>query len=107
MASCRGRTATWSGRCKNGWRKVAVEPLLGEPAVFDSVAIPPVVFTDPELAWCGLSETEAKAQSREDQIVRFPWAASGRALTLDRPESLTKLICDPESQRVLGVGIVG
>jgi len=87
--------------------KVAVEALLGEPAEFDNVAIPAVVFTDPELAWCGLTETEAKEQGREVKVVRFPWAASGRAQTLARTEGLTKLIFDPETDRVLGVGIVG
>lgn len=87
--------------------KVAVEALLGKPAVFDSIAIPAVVFTDPEVAWCGLQEHEAKAQNREVKVVRYPWAASGRATTLGRNEGLTKLICDPETERVLGVGIVG
>ncbi|MBX3437899.1 MAG: dihydrolipoyl dehydrogenase [Planctomycetaceae bacterium] len=87
--------------------KVAVEAMLGEPAEFDNIAIPAVVFTDPELAWCGLTETEAKAQGREVNVIRFPWAASGRAQTLARTEGLTKLIFDPESQRVLGMGIVG
>ncbi len=87
--------------------KVAVEALLGEPAEFDNVAIPAVVFTDPELAWCGLTETEAKAEGRAIKVVRFPWAASGRAQTLGRTEGLTKLIFEPESERVLGVGIVG
>ncbi|MGE0377825.1 MAG: FAD-dependent oxidoreductase, partial [Planctomycetaceae bacterium] len=87
--------------------KVAVEALLGEPAEFDNIAIPAVVFTDPELAWCGLTEAEAKTQGREVNVVRFPWAASGRAQTLARTEGLTKVIFDPESQRVLGVGIVG
>ncbi len=87
--------------------KVAVEGLLGEPAEFDNVAIPAVVFTDPELAWCGLTETEAKEQGLAVKVIRFPWAASGRAQTLGRTEGLTKLIFDPESDRVLGVGIVG
>ena len=87
--------------------KVAVETLLGEPVEFDNVAIPAVVFTDPELAWCGLTENEAKATGREVKTVRFPWAASGRAQTISRTDGLTKLIFDPESQRVLGVGIVG
>lgn len=87
--------------------KVAIEALLGEPAEFDNVAIPAVVFTDPELAWCGLTENQAKAEGREVTVVRFPWAASGRAQSLARTEGLTKLICDPESQRVLGIGIVG
>jgi dihydrolipoamide dehydrogenase len=87
--------------------KVAVEALLGQPAEFDNVAIPAVVFTDPEVAWCGLTETEAKKQGREATVVRFPWAASGRATTIDRTEGLTKLLLDPETERVLGVGIVG
>ncbi|MEX0717883.1 MAG: dihydrolipoyl dehydrogenase [Planctomycetaceae bacterium] len=87
--------------------KVAVETLLGEPAAFDNIAIPAVVFTDPEVAWCGLTETQAKAEEREVKVVRFPWAASGRAQTIGRTEGLTKLLCDPETERVLGVGIVG
>jgi dihydrolipoamide dehydrogenase len=87
--------------------KVAVEAIAGEPAAFDSRAIPAVVFTDPEIAWCGLTETEAKRQKREVQVARFPWAASGRATTLGRTEGLTKVIVEPESDRVLGVGIVG
>ena len=87
--------------------KVAVETLLGEPAEFDNIAIPAVVFTDPEVAWCGLTETQAKAEGREVTIVRFPWAASGRAQTIGRTEGLTKLIVDPTTERILGVGIVG
>jgi dihydrolipoamide dehydrogenase len=87
--------------------KVAVEVIAGEPAVYDARAVPAVVFTDPEVAWCGLTETEAKRQKREIKRVRFPWAGSGRAMTLDRTEGLTKLIVDPETDRVLGVGIVG
>jgi dihydrolipoamide dehydrogenase len=87
--------------------RVAVEAIAGEPAAFDSRAIPAVVFTDPEIAWCGLTETDAKRQKREVNVARFPWAASGRAATLGRTEGLTKIIADPESDRVLGVGIVG
>jgi dihydrolipoamide dehydrogenase len=87
--------------------KVAVETLLGEPAEFDNIAIPAVVFTDPEVAWCGLTETQAKERGQEVTVVRFPWAASGRAQTIARTEGLTKLIVDPASERVLGVGIVG
>ncbi len=87
--------------------KIAVEAIRGEPAAFDSRAIPAVVFTDPEIAWAGLTETEAKKQNREVKVSRFPWAASGRAQTLGRPEGLTKIIVDPETERVLGVGIVG
>jgi dihydrolipoamide dehydrogenase len=87
--------------------KVAVEVITGEPAVYDVRAVPAVVFTDPELAWCGLTETEAKKQNREVKRVRFPWGGSGRAMTLGRTEGLTKLLVDPETDRVLGVGIVG
>lgn len=87
--------------------KVAVETLLGEPAQFDNVAIPAVVFTDPEVAWCGLTETQAKEQGIEVNVVRFPWAASGRAQAIGRTEGLTKMLFDPKTQRVLGVGIVG
>ncbi|MCA9049474.1 MAG: dihydrolipoyl dehydrogenase [Planctomycetaceae bacterium] len=87
--------------------KVAVESLIGEPAEFDNLAIPAVVFTDPELAWCGLTETEAKSRGVEFTSHRFPWAASGRAQTLARTEGVTKLIVDPATQRVLGIGIVG
>ena len=87
--------------------RVAVEAIHGHPTVFEPRAIPAVVFTDPELAWAGLTETEAKKQNRTVEIAKFPWAASGRAATLDRPDGLTKLIIDPETERVLGVGIVG
>jgi len=87
--------------------KVAVETLLGEPAKFDNIAIPAVVFTDPEVAWCGLTETQAKEQGIEVNVVRFPWAASGRAQTIGRTEGLTKMLFEPKSERVLGVGIVG
>ncbi len=87
--------------------KVAVETLLGEPAEFDNVAIPAVVFTDPELAWCGITENEAKAEGQDVKVVRFPWAASGRAQTLSRTEGVTKLIVEPKTERVLGVGMVG
>jgi dihydrolipoamide dehydrogenase len=87
--------------------KVAVEAVMGEPAAFEPRAIPAVVFTDPEVAWCGLTESEAKRAKREVKVARFPWAASGRAATLDRTEGLTKLVLDPESDRVLGVGLVG
>lgn len=87
--------------------RVAVEALLGEPAEFDNLAIPAVVFTDPELAWCGLTELEAAAQGRKVEVVRYPWGASGRALTLGRTEGMTKVIFDPGTERVLGFGIVG
>jgi dihydrolipoamide dehydrogenase len=87
--------------------KVAVEAIAGEPAAFDARAIPAVVFTDPEIAWCGLTETEARRSKRDVKVARFPWLASGRAATLARTEGLTKLVLDPETDRVLGVGIVG
>ena len=87
--------------------RVAVEAILGHPSVFDPRAIPAVVFTDPEMAWCGLTELQAKQDGREVKVVSFPWAASGRATTLGRNEGLTKLILDPHTEQVLGVGIVG
>jgi dihydrolipoamide dehydrogenase len=87
--------------------RAAVEVIAGHNIVFEPQAIPAVVFTDPEIAWCGLTETEAEQQKRQMKIVRFPWAASGRAMTLDRTEGVTKLVIDPETERVLGVGIVG
>src|SRR5438552_3777868 len=87
--------------------RVAVEAIAGHKVAFEPSAIPAVVFTDPEIAWCGLTETEAQKQNREFKVAKFPWAASGRAMTLDRTEGMTKLIVDPESERVLGVGIVG
>jgi dihydrolipoamide dehydrogenase len=87
--------------------RVAVDAIAGERAVFEPAAIPAVVFTDPEIAWCGLTELEAKNQKRDVVVARFPWAASGRALTLDRPDGVTKLVLDPQSSRVLGVGIAG
>ena len=87
--------------------RVAVEAIHGRPTVFEPRAIPAVVFTDPELAWTGLTETDAKKQNRAVEIAKYPWAASGRATTLDRPDGLTKLVIDPETERILGVGIVG
>ena len=66
-----------------------------------------MVFTDPEIAWAGLTETEAQTQGRKVEIARFPWAASGRAITLDRTDGVTKLVIDPATERVLGVGICG
>jgi dihydrolipoamide dehydrogenase len=87
--------------------RVAVETIVGEPSTSQGVIIPAVVFTDPELAWCGLTEAEAKAQGRAVEVSKFPWGASGRALTFDRPDGLTKLIVDAETERLLGVGIVG
>lgn len=87
--------------------KVAAEVIAGEESGYEPEAVPAVVFTDPEVAWCGLTEGEAKAEGQEVQVVRFPWAASGRALTMGRAEGLTKMILDPDSGQVLGVGIVG
>src|SRR5216684_945520 len=87
--------------------RTAVEAIAGHKVAFEPNAIPAVVFTDPEIAWAGLTETEAQEQGREITIAKFPWAASGRAITLDRPDGLTKLLIDPKTERVLGVGIVG
>jgi dihydrolipoamide dehydrogenase len=87
--------------------RTAVEVVAGHNVVFEPAAIPAVVFTDPEVAWCGLTESRARQEGREVQIARFPWAASGRLKTLGRTDGLTKLLIDPGSERVLGVGIVG
>jgi dihydrolipoamide dehydrogenase len=87
--------------------RVAVDAILGERVAFEPAAIPAVVFTDPEVAWCGLTENDAARQKREVVVARFPWGASGRAITLDRTDGMTKLVIHPESGRVLGVGIVG
>jgi dihydrolipoamide dehydrogenase len=87
--------------------RTAVEAIAGHKVAFEPNAIPAVVFTDPEVAWAGLTETQAQKENREITVAKFPWAASGRAITLDRPEGLTKLIIDPKTERVLGVGIVG
>ena len=87
--------------------RTAVEAIAGHKVAFEPNAIPAVVFTDPEVAWCGLTETQAKKENRQIKVAKFPWGASGRALTLDRTEGMTKLLIDPESERVLGVGIVG
>ena len=87
--------------------RVAVDAIAGGRVAFEPLAIPAVVFTDPELAWCGLTEAEAQAQGREVAVTRFPWAASGRAITLDRTDGMTKLVIDPKTERILGVGIVG
>jgi dihydrolipoamide dehydrogenase len=87
--------------------KVAADVIAGEPAAFDVRAIPAVVYTDPSLAWAGLTETEAREQEREIKVTRYPWRASGRALTMEAPEGMTKIIVDPETETVLGFGIVG
>ena len=87
--------------------RVAVEAIAGHKVAFEPNAIPAVVFTDPEVAWCGLTETQAEKENREIKVAKFPWAASGRAVTIDRTDGLTKLLVDPKTERVLGVGIVG
>jgi dihydrolipoamide dehydrogenase len=87
--------------------KIAVEAILGEPSAFENIVIPAVVYTDPEVAWCGLTEAEAKQKNIGIKVAKFLWGASGRALTLDRPDGLTKLIIEPETERILGVGVVG
>jgi dihydrolipoamide dehydrogenase len=87
--------------------RVAVEVIAGHNDAFEPRAIPAVVFTDPEVAWCGLTETEAQRQGRPIEIAKFPWAALGRAVAIDRPDGMTKLVIDPTTERVLGVGIVG
>ncbi|MCI0704447.1 MAG: dihydrolipoyl dehydrogenase [Planctomycetia bacterium] len=87
--------------------RVAVEVILGEPAEWNPRAIPAVIFTDPEIAWAGLTQKEAEAQKVPHEVLTFPWAASGRAVSIARTEGRTKMLVDPESKRVLGVGIVG
>ncbi len=84
----------------------AVENIHGESGIFESI-IPAVVFTDPELAWCGLTEAEAKEKGVAYVVSKFPWSASGRALSFDRTDGITKMLIDPETERVLGVGICG
>jgi dihydrolipoamide dehydrogenase len=87
--------------------RVAIEAIAGHKAVFEPLAIPAVVFTDPEVAWAGLTETEAEAKGVKVEVARFPWGASGRAISIDRVDGLTKLLIDPATERILGVGIVG
>ena len=87
--------------------KVAAEAIAGRPSAFDNAAVPAVVFTDPEVAWCGLMEAEARSAGRAIRIAKFPWGASGRAATIGRSDGLTKLIVDAASGRVIGAGIVG
>jgi len=86
---------------------VAAEAIAGRPVAFDNVVVPAVVFTDPEIAWCGLTETQAAAQGVTVRVAKFQWAASGRATTLGRADGVTKLVVDPESGRVLGAGVAG
>ena len=87
--------------------KVAAEVIAGHPAAFEPLTIPSVAYTDPEIAWMGLTETQAKAQGIEYEKATFPWAASGRALSIAREEGATKLLLDPHTRRILGAGIVG
>ena len=87
--------------------RVAAEVIAGRQVAYDPAAIPAVVFTDPEIAWVGLTEKEATDRQIAHKVVRFPWAASGRAATLNRDDGLTKLVIDPRSERIIGMGIVG
>ena len=87
--------------------RIAVENILGEPSTFKDVLVPAVVFTSPEVAWVGLTEEEAKSKQIEFKVAKFPWGASGRAMTMNKPDGLTKLVVDPKTDRILGVGIVG
>ncbi len=87
--------------------RVAVEAIAGHRVAFEPAAIPAVVFTDPEIAWAGITETEAREKGIKHEVAKFPWAASGRATTLDRFDGVTKLIIDPDTERILGVGICG
>jgi dihydrolipoamide dehydrogenase len=87
--------------------RVAAEHIAGHKTAYEPKAIPAVVFTDPEIAWTGLTETEAKEQGKKVEVAKFPWAASGRAVTLGLKNGLTKLIIDPENDRILGAGFVG
>ncbi len=87
--------------------RVAALAIAGRPSVYDVQAVPAVVYTDPEVAWCGLTETQAREQERVVEIGRFPWTASGRATSMDRNDGLTKIVIDPHTERILGVGIAG
>lgn len=86
---------------------VAAEAIAGHPSAFDAVAIPAVVYTSPELAWCGMTEAEVKAKGIEYKVGKFPWGASGKAIAVGHPEGMTKIIADAKSRQILGVGIVG
>ncbi|MGE5794691.1 MAG: dihydrolipoyl dehydrogenase family protein, partial [Bacteroidota bacterium] len=87
--------------------KVAAEVIAGHKVAFDAMTVPSVAYTDPEVAWMGLTETDAKAQGIAYEKASFPWSASARALSVAREDGLTKLLYDPESKRILGAGIVG
>jgi dihydrolipoamide dehydrogenase len=87
--------------------RVAVEVIAGHKSAFEPMAIPAVVFTDPEIAWAGLTENQAKEKKINYEVTKFPWAASGRAVTLDRSDGVTKILVDPASERILGIGLCG
>jgi dihydrolipoamide dehydrogenase len=86
---------------------VAAEVIAGQPSAFDVRAMPAVVYTDPQIAWCGITEEQAREDNIKIEVQRFPWKFSGRATTMGAPEGLTKIIIDPQSQRIIGIGIVG
>jgi dihydrolipoamide dehydrogenase len=87
--------------------RIPLEAIKGHKYIFEPQAIPAVVFTDPEIAWCGLTEVQAKEKGIDFEVAKFPWAALGRAITIDRPDGLTKLILEAKTGRVLGVGVAG
>jgi len=87
--------------------KVAAEVIAGKPSAFDVRAMPAVVYTDPQIAWCGMTEEQARKENRKVKVQRFPWKFSGRATTMGAPQGLTKIIVEPETGRILGVGITG
>ncbi len=87
--------------------RIAVEVITGQDSLWDNFMVPAVVFTDPEIAWVGITEQEARKEGKKVKVAKFPWSASGRALTYDRTDGLTKIIVEEESERILGIGIVG
>jgi len=87
--------------------RVVAEIIAGEDIAYDAATVPAVIYTDPEIAWCGLTEQEAKDKNIDIKVTKFPWGASGRAITLDRTDGLTKLVFETETERILGVGLVG
>ncbi len=87
--------------------RIAVEVIAGKNVVYEPTAIPAVVFTDPEVAWAGITEAEAKERGLAYKVSRYPWSASGRSITLGRSDGLTKLVVEADSERILGAGIVG
>jgi dihydrolipoamide dehydrogenase len=87
--------------------RIAAEHIAGHKTAYEPRAIPAIVFTEPEIAWTGLTETEAREKGIKFEVAKFPWAASGRAVTLGVKSGLTKLIIDPETDKILGAGMVG